>query len=234
MYTFNSRIRYSETDHNGKLKLSSLVDYFQDASTFHSKEVDLGIEKELDNNRAWVITYWHIEVERYAELYEDIITGTFPTKFKGFLGHRNFFMKDSCGNMIAKASSIWAYMDTKRKRPARIPEEEVEKYKGENLFEIEDKGRKVQRGVKPVAKESFTVRREYIDRNEHVNNCRYIEMAEEYIPKDKIVKGLCVEYSSQALYKDTIYPYVSEEDDRIVVELCNKEKDPYAVIEFKF
>ena len=234
MYIFDSRIRYSETDYNGKLKLSSLVDYFQDCSTFHSKEENLGIEKELENKRAWVITYWQIEIERYADLYEEITIGTFPTKFKGFLGHRNFFMKDKDDCMIAKASSIWVYMDTEKKRPIRIPDEELEKYKGESLFEMEDRGRKVQRGLSPMAKEPFIVRREHIDRNEHVNNCRYIEMASEYIKKDAKVKKLCVEYTNQARYKDMIYPYVSEEEDRTVVELSDKDNNPYAVIEFKY
>ena len=234
MYTFDSRIRYSETDHNGKIKLSSLIDYFQDCSTFHSKEEDIGIEKELANKRAWVITYWQVEIERYADLYEEVKTGTFPTKFKGFLGHRNFFMEDKNGDMIAKATSLWVYMDAQKKRPTKIPEEELKKYKGESLFEIEDKGRKVQRGLNPVMYEPFIVRKEHIDRNEHVNNCRYIEMATEYIDKDKEVKKLRVEYTNQALYKDTIYPYVSVEPERTVVELSDENKVPYAVIEFKF
>ena len=35
MYTFDSRVRYSETGEDGLLSLPAIVDYFQDASTFH-------------------------------------------------------------------------------------------------------------------------------------------------------------------------------------------------------
>ena len=35
-FEFTSRVRYSETDPEEKLTLVSLVDYFQDASTFQS------------------------------------------------------------------------------------------------------------------------------------------------------------------------------------------------------
>lgn len=44
MYTFDSRIRYSETDSEGKLTMASLLNYFQDCSTFHSEDVQLGVD----------------------------------------------------------------------------------------------------------------------------------------------------------------------------------------------
>ena len=34
MYSFDSRIRYSETDADGRLTPEKLIDYFQDCSTF--------------------------------------------------------------------------------------------------------------------------------------------------------------------------------------------------------
>ena len=43
MYAFDSRIRYSETDSEGRLTLNALLNYFQDCSTFHSEDVGLGI-----------------------------------------------------------------------------------------------------------------------------------------------------------------------------------------------
>ena len=42
MYTFDSRIRYSETDYAGKLSMASLINYFQDASTFQSEDIGMG------------------------------------------------------------------------------------------------------------------------------------------------------------------------------------------------
>ena len=44
MYSFNSRIRYSELDETGRLRLESLLDYFQDCSTFHSEDIGLGVD----------------------------------------------------------------------------------------------------------------------------------------------------------------------------------------------
>ena len=47
MYTFDSRIRYSETDSEGKLTMASIINYFQDCSTFQSEDLGLGVAKRI-------------------------------------------------------------------------------------------------------------------------------------------------------------------------------------------
>lgn len=44
MYTFDSRIRYSETDETGALSLLGVINYMQDCSTFQSEDIGLGVE----------------------------------------------------------------------------------------------------------------------------------------------------------------------------------------------
>ena len=44
MYTFDSRVRYSETGEEGLLSLPAIVDYFQDVSTFQSEDLGIGID----------------------------------------------------------------------------------------------------------------------------------------------------------------------------------------------
>ena len=44
MYEFDSRVRYSETDAQGRMTWLALMDYFQDCSVFHSEAVNLGVE----------------------------------------------------------------------------------------------------------------------------------------------------------------------------------------------
>ena len=39
MYQFQSRIRYSEVDSEGRLTMASLINYFQDCSTFQSEDL---------------------------------------------------------------------------------------------------------------------------------------------------------------------------------------------------
>ena len=53
MYTFDSRIRYSEIDRSGRLSIPAVVDYFQDCSAFQSEELGVGVEYLANKKRAW-------------------------------------------------------------------------------------------------------------------------------------------------------------------------------------
>ena len=64
MYTFDSRIRYSETDSEGKLTMASLINYFQDCSTFQSEDLGVGLEYFRENHMVWVLSSWQIVGER--------------------------------------------------------------------------------------------------------------------------------------------------------------------------
>ena len=102
MYSFKSKIRYSETDSRGRLSLEALLDYFQDCSAFQSEALGVGFYPLQERGLAWVLSYWQIVVDRFPDFYEDVETGTYPYNFKGCFGQRNFFMKDKDGNFLAK------------------------------------------------------------------------------------------------------------------------------------
>ena len=126
MYTFNGRIRYSEIDHRDQLTLPALINYFQDCSTFHSEDVGMGHKELMAKNRAWILSYWQVEITRYPKLCERVQVGTFATDFQKFLGYRNFLMKTGEGEELAKAYAVWVYMDMVKGRPVRLPKEEAD------------------------------------------------------------------------------------------------------------
>ena len=72
-YEFDGRVRYSEIDHRGTMTLPALINYFQDASTFQSEAIGLGMDRLKHDRKAWVLSsnvredhYWDIchEVQR--------------------------------------------------------------------------------------------------------------------------------------------------------------------------
>ena len=233
MYEFGGRVRYSEIDHTGKMTLPALINYFQDCSTFHSEEVGLGMGRLKADRKAWVLPYWQVIVDRYPKLGEQITTGTFPTEFKGLYGNRNFYMKDENGKQIACANSIWVFMDLEKGRPTRPAKEHIEPYGTEEPLDMPYEGRKILMPENCEEMEPFPVRRYHIDTNEHVNNCQYVQMALEVLPREMSVRQLRVDYKKSAVLGDIIYPKVSRETDRAVAELCDGDGKPYAVVELK-
>ena len=233
MYEFKSRVRYSEIDHRGTMTLPALINYFQDSSTFHSEEAGLGMEHLKAEKKAWVLSYWQVIVERYPKLGEEITVGTFATEFNGLYGNRNFYMKDSSGAFTACANSIWVFMDLEKGRPARPAPEQIEPYGTHPPLSMPYEGRKIIIPEKSEDMPSFPVRKYHIDTNEHVNNCQYVQMALEAVPREIAVRQLRVDYKRSAVLGDMIFPKLAEEDGRIVVELCDEGGRPYAVVELR-
>lgn len=232
-YTMESRVRYSETDHTETMTLPALINYFQDCSTFQSKDIGLGVDVLKARKKAWILSYWQVVIERYPEMGEKITVGTQATGFKGLYGDRNFYMEDENGSRVACANSIWVFMDTEKGRPVKPGEEDVIPYGLEAPLEMNYEGRKIKLPEEKTGMEPFPVRKYHIDTNEHVNNCQYVQMALEVLPKDLRVRQLRVDYKKSAVLGDMIHPYLSEEVDRTVVELCDADGKPYAVIELK-
>ena len=142
-------------------------------------------------------------------------------------------MKDKDGGMIACANSIWAFMDLEKGRPCRPTPEHIEPYGADAPLDMPYEDRKILVPEHFEEKEAFPVRKYHIDTNEHVNNCQYVQMAMEMLPGDVQVSQLRVDYKKSAVLGDVIWPRIATEQDRIVIELCDEEKNPYAVIEMK-
>ena len=187
-YEFDGRVRYSEIDHRGTMTLPALINYFQDCPI----RISIGrprMERLKHDRKAWVLSYWQVIVDRYPKLGEKITTGTFATEFKGLYGNRNFYMKDGSGEMIARANSIWAFMDLEKGRPVRRQQSISIRTARVNLWTWPYEGRKIALPEQSEAGEPFPVRKYHIDTNEHVNNCQYVQMALEMVPGDIQVRA---------------------------------------------
>lgn len=230
MYTFNSRIRYSELDETGFLSVPKIVDYFQDCSCFQSESLGVGRSVLDENNLAWVLNFWQVVIERRPKEMDHVEIGTFPTDFKGFFGTRNFFMKDADGAYLAMANSIWTLLDMKTGRPVKAGEEITSKYQLEEPLPMEYASRKVTIPSEITPQEPVQVRREHIDTNHHMNNAQYIVVAMNYIPCQAAVKEIKIEYKKQAYLGDMIYPFVAEIDDGYAISLRDADGVPYVNI----
>ena len=204
MYTFDSRVRYSEIDHTGNMTLPALINYFQDCSTFQSEDIGLGTEVLKAKKKAWILSYWQIVIERLPALGERITAGTFATEFKGLYGNRNFVLDDARGNRLAYANSVWVFMDMEKGRPARPEPEDVLPYGSEPALEMEYEDRKIR-----------------------------LPENLEVLPEETRGRQIRVEYKKSAVLGDVIFPKVAREENRIVTELCDENGKPYAVIEIK-
>ena len=232
MYTFDSRIRYSETDSEGKLTLASLLNYFQDATTFQSEELGVGIQYTKNKNLAWVLSAWQIVVERYPKLSDEVVIGTMPYDFKGFLGSRNFVLMTKDGEYLAKANSLWSLLSTETGKPTMPPEEMLEKYPLEEKVEMDYAPRKIAVPDGGIEDEPIVVKKHHLDTNHHVNNGQFVSMAMEYLPENFVIRQMRAEYKMQAFLNDELHPYIAQVAEGYVIAFKDQKGKPYVIVEF--
>ena len=231
MYTFDSRIRYSETDETGALSLLGVINYLQDCSTFQSEDIGLGVEYLEEKKRAWLLSSWRIVIDRYPVLGERIKIGTWATSSKGIYGYRDFVIMDQDGNYLVRAESIWFFCDTEKMVPVSVMPEDVAAYGNEEALDLGKAPRKIlipeeyEEGI-PV-----TIATHHLDTNHHVNNAQYVDIAREAVPCTKMVKGIRADYKKAAVLGEILVPRVTKTgEDEWTVVLADEAGEVRAVV----
>lgn len=240
MYSFTSRVRYSEVDANLRLAIPSLVDYLQDCSTFHSEAVGRGFDHIARTHRAWLLAGWEIEIDRLPRFGEEICVSTWATGFKGLMASRNFTVRAAtdpdCANPLIRADSRWFLFDAKAAKPVRIPEEESAPYlpdvEHDAPLDMPRFSRHIRVEGPGKASASIVVSAAHIDTNHHVNNAQYVSMALGALPEEtrEHVKRVDVQYREAAKQGDTVHPHVHETTDGHIVTLDDAAGDAYAIV----
>lgn len=232
MYTWESRVRFSEVGEDKRLTLDGVLNYFQDCSTFQSEDLGNGMEAVEALHRVWVLNAWQIVVNEYPKLGEKIVTGTWPYEFNRFFGSRNFIMYGENGRVLACANSLWTYLNSENGRPARVDDEILNLYQLESKYDMEYADRKITLPETMGSRKSFPVEIYHLDTNHHVNNGQYVKMAGAYLPQGFHIVQMRAEYKKSALLGDVICPRVYTEEDRVIVSLEDESGISYAIIEF--
>lgn len=232
MFQMKRPVTYSEVGPDYKVDMAQVINYFQDCSCFHSDSLGVGLENMDGFGKIWIMNSWQIIVDRYPKYGEQITVGTWPYDFKGPMGLRNFVIDDASGQRIARANSVWAIMDVATGRPARVDEELLDAYHIEPKEEMDYAPRKIKVSGEFELFESFKVRKDCLDTNQHVNNGRFVAMALEYVPQEFKVRQIRVEYKLSAYHGDLLVPKRQISDGKVVVLIENEQGNVCVITEF--
>ncbi|MDD8030999.1 MAG: thioesterase [Acidobacteriota bacterium] len=196
-----------DTDYQGRAHLSALMNYLQDAARQHSIRDHFSVFELFDKGLTWVVSRYHLKIDRYPELGEKIQVKTWASGKFGYYALRDFEIYDTSQKQLAVATSSWMIIELNSRRPVKV----------ENLFPdslilpariLDD-----DFAVLPIVerldyKTSFRVCFEDLDFNRHVNNVVYSRWAVEGMPQEVLfssrVYELEVNYRSEAFFGDEI------------------------------
>ncbi|MCD7825723.1 MAG: thioesterase [Clostridiaceae bacterium] len=233
MYTFESRVRYSEIAEDGKISLGAIIDYMQDCTNFQSEDLGVGLAYHKQRHLMWVLNSWQIVIDQYPEMGDRITVGTQAYGFNKLLGFRNFLITDASGARVAIANSNWVLVDTRSGSPVIVTPEIAGIYGTAEPLEMDYAPRKIKLPKESEKRDSILVREYHLDTNHHVNNRQYVQMAMEFLDRTDRVKELRVEYKKQAILGDEIVPmvYRTGENEKIIA-LNGTDGKAYAIVQF--
>lgn len=232
MYSFTSNIRFSEVDSDKRLTLTSLINYFQDCTIFHSESLQAGFEYLEPRHKCWVLSSWQVVIHRLPKFGEKVLVGTWPYGFSTLSGDRNFVLQNESGEHLVVANSFWVFTDTTTGRPAKLDPDYVAMYPMEPSLTMDYAPRKIALPETYTKETSFPVTKHHLDTNQHVNNAQYIRMAEDYLPAGFEVGEFRAEYKKSARLQDEIYPLVSVTDTTCTIVLADEAHKPYTTVQF--
>ncbi len=230
MYSFTTRIRYSEVGADGTLRPDALINYLQDVSGMQSDAANVGTARLNAHDLAWILVTWDIYITRLPGEAEEVTVSTKPYRFRGCFGYRNFIIEDAQGEVIVQVNSLWAMIKKSEIAPIKVPEFVASAYEVEEPLPLPDKKRRIELPEDLRPGEPVAVTKGGLDSNRHLNNANYIRVAEEYFDTKRPLCNLQVEYRTAALYGEKLFPYIKEETDRTVVCLKSAKDEVYATV----
>jgi acyl-ACP thioesterase len=188
-----------------RLRTSRLFEMLQAGCVAHTEQLGAGREKTLDHGILWVVIQQYIEVTRMPEYDEEVTVETWPGRTMHVLFPRYFRVKDAQGNIIINGSALWTLIDQQTRKMVFADQYQIE-IPGEE-HEGQAPLPKAVKSVECVHHSTFTVPYSYCDLNGHMNNARYLDLAEDAIPaagQGKQLKTVTTQYAEEIRFHETI------------------------------
>ncbi len=192
----------------GRLKLSGLLHYMEEASSGHLEAFGCPYEQLFLQGQVFVLTKMAVEIVRMPQNGETILVKTAPCPPKGALFPRLVLVEDQDGKQLVKAKTIWVLIDPQSRKVLRstaftcelptIPGD-VREWAGECK-------------ITPPSQLSFLAQRPVrysdLDCNRHVNNAVYGDILCDYLPAnilaEKELYRFLIHYENEACLGEEI------------------------------
>jgi medium-chain acyl-[acyl-carrier-protein] hydrolase len=209
-YEKSYKIPVYNTGHNGRLTITSLMNYIQDISAEHAELLGFGRESMLNDNKYWILSRAFTDIKEFPLWGETVTLKTWPRGTEGLFALRDIEVRTDKGRIVANATTSWVIVDIEKKMVQR-PDTLIEKLNIE-LSDEAATGRNSQKIdlIPGEASDSppFKVRPSDIDINEHANNVKYIQWVYDSIPlnehREKPVTAIEINYLKEAKEGDII------------------------------
>ena len=179
-------ISFRDVGKSNKITNSALLNMLENIAGMHSNQVGYGLNNIAQTGVTWVLLNWKLRVFSRPTYGETLEIETWARKAVKFYTYRDFRVYDKNHNLVAIATSKWAFLDATTMSIARITPELLALYAPEDIavFEDEAEPNKLPIPEKEISQYHYQVARRDIDINQHMHNLYYLDLAYETLPND--------------------------------------------------
>lgn len=194
-YRMKCEVDVHDVDYNGVAKTSSIMKYIQTAAQCQLTEGGMSYDDLKNANRAFILAKLKLEVLKPLRAYAPLTAVTYPCDSRGYSFLRCYAL-ESDGEVVARAISIWALIDTESRALVKVNDFEL----GLTTLPKNDLvlgAMKLPSAMTDVG--GYGVHYGDVDQNMHMNNTKYPDMYSNFLPlKGKMIRSICINYSSEA------------------------------------
>ncbi len=208
------RVRYYECDPAGRLRPASLLRYMQETAFDASAAAGYGIARYEAMGRIWLVRETELEVLRLPGYGDRLAVTTWVADFRRVRSRRAYeFRLAESGEMIARATTDWVFLDRSTLRPALIPPEMKAAFFPKGVPEAAPARRRFPQPPPPDGESRCRRRVQWSDLDQagHVNNAVYLDYIEDCGVELLTAEGLTltarqhrIEYRQPALPGDEL------------------------------
>lgn len=167
------QVRHSEAGTDGRARLSSVADWFQEAAALNAADLGFGDELVFSKGMTWILTRLILYIDALPLVGQKVLVRTWPSRMD-HLGHRGYEVRDETGKTFIRSTSAWAVMDMMTRRIVTMPDDLLAAYPKKTLPCESFATRVLPRLRERDTAFPIIVREDDLDMNGHVNNVRYL------------------------------------------------------------
>lgn len=222
------RVRAFEVDANDRLKVNTILDYFQDAASNDAERLNFGYSNFVPIGLTWVLSWAKFEFIHFPKFSDEVKIKTWGKKQFKLYSMRDYLLFNSKDEIICRGTSAWLLLDAKSSRPKILPQLFPEIKMLDSKDALSDLPQKITPSSKTEIIYLTQFRYSDIDLNQHANNAKYIELMLdcfdlEFHKKNKL-KSLTVSFNAESKYGDQIQlckSKVDETESKVYIEAKN-------------
>lgn len=229
-------LRAGDFDRFDRIKLSAVLDLFQDAAGRHAEELGVGFADMFSRELLWVLTRIKLKILAQPVRYQKIIVKTWPLAPNRLNYRREYCIEDTNGKKLIAGSSEWVIINSSTRHFVSVS----------NLYPFTDgfcedimfegKLGKLHDFESDSLKYTAAVGFSELDVNGHVNNIKYADYSMDAINPEieNIVEEFQIDYRKEVMQGETLNIYCKNDGDAILAKGQNGNGNTMFICKTKF